>query len=323
MAKSAWYPKATRQDRSGAYPGSSQSQVGIIVLHTTESTGKAGYSGGATAPHLEYHPGTRTWRQFFPITMTSRALANQSGGVQTNRHPAGMVQVEMCGTSGWSKSAKPSWPSVTDPQILGDIAHFLAWMNAEWGTPLTTPMDPWPAWNNYAATNRLSASAWNAVRGIVGHSMVPENDHTDPGAFPIGKVLALANGDGEDDDMKMTDIVPGVKDRKGNPVTVGQALARGTYSYDALFAGWFRDLVNRGVHAYSAIFSTGWLGKQINAIRERVAKLEGPSAAIAGVASLLSTDEPETDLPDTLTAEAAAEAAMEAVDSALRNGAEG
>lgn len=194
MAKSAWYPKATRQDRSGAYPGSSQSQVGIIVLHTTESTGKAGYSGGATAPHLEYHPGTRTWRQFFPFTETSRALANQSGGVQTNREDNGVVQVELCGTSGWSKVAKPSWPSVTDPLILGDIAHFLAWMHAEWGTPLSTPRDPWPAWNSYKASNRLSNSAWSSLRGIVGHSMVPENDHTDPGAFPIGKVLNIAHG---------------------------------------------------------------------------------------------------------------------------------
>lgn len=209
MAKSAWYPRATRQDYSGTYPGASQPQVGIVVLHSTETTGQAGYSSGAVAPHLEYHPPTRTWRQFFPFTMSSRALANASGGVETNRHPAGVVQVELCGTSGWAAGrVTPVWPNVTDTQILGDIAHFLAWMRTEWGTPLTTPMNPWPAWN---ASQRLSAAAWTAVRGIVGHSMVPENNHTDPGAFPIGKTLNLAKTIVEENDMQIDDDVTWVR----------------------------------------------------------------------------------------------------------------
>ena len=195
-----WYPKATRQDYSAAYPGASQSKVGVIVLHSTETTGKAGYGGGASAPHLEYHPPTRTWRQFFPLTMTSRALANLPGGVETNRHPAGLVQVELCGTSGWAKAKgiTPIWPEVTDLDILGDIAHFLRWMHDEWGVPLATPVTPWPAWNDYRF-QRLTSKQWNALRGIAGHSMVPENDHTDPGALNIQAVLTLARGAGKDD----------------------------------------------------------------------------------------------------------------------------
>lgn len=226
MAKAAWYPKATKQDFSGAYPGTAQKQVGIVVLHSTETTGKAGYGGGASAPHLEYHPPTRTWRQFFPLTMTSRALANQTGGVETNRHPAGVVQIELCGTSGWAKNkgVTPVWPEVTDTRWLGDIADFLAWLNAEWGTPLSTPMNPWPKWQN---GQRLPNAQWNATRGVVGHSMVPENDHTDPGAINITRILQIAKTT-PGGDMKISDKIKTAYD---GIQSVGTLIIRGGYAY--------------------------------------------------------------------------------------------
>lgn len=40
-----------------------------------------------------------------------------------------------------------------------------------------------------------------------------------------------------EDDVKLTDVIPGLTDRNGDPVTVGQALARGTWSYDQVTSG--------------------------------------------------------------------------------------
>lgn len=201
LRRTAWWPHATRVDRSGAYPGMTLKTAQIVVLHSTEGHGPAGYNGGASAPHFEYWPKKRTWRQFFPVTMSSRALANAPKGVETNRDPRGVIQVEIVGTSGWSPAhgihVSPLMSDLTDDQ-LGDIAALLAWLAAEHGTPLLAPYRFRP-WND--SSGRMSAEAWTKLRGgIVGHSHVPENDHTDPGEIDIATILTYARGD----DMPIT-----------------------------------------------------------------------------------------------------------------------
>jgi hypothetical protein len=75
------------------------------------------------------------------------------------------------------------------------------------------------------------------------HSAVREEGTDCPG--PAARA-AIARGDftprstplpQEDDDMKLTDVIPGLTDDNGNPVTVAQALARGTYAYDQVTEG--------------------------------------------------------------------------------------
>jgi hypothetical protein len=40
----------------------------------------------------------------------------------------------------------------------------------------------------------MTPAQWTSFRGVCGHSHVPENDHGDPGDFPISTVLAMAAG---------------------------------------------------------------------------------------------------------------------------------
>ncbi len=41
---------------------------------------------------------------------------------------------------------------------------------------------------------RMSNSQWSNYRGHCGHQHVPENDHGDPGAFPMAAILDRAKG---------------------------------------------------------------------------------------------------------------------------------
>lgn len=202
LTRTPWWSKATRVDRSKSHPGMALKRAQIVVLHSTEGHGPAGYGGGASAPHFEYYPAKRSWRQFFPLTMSSRALTNAPRGVETNRDPRGVIQVEIVGTSGWSPAhgikVEPLMSDLTDDN-LADIGELLAWLAAEHGTPLVAPCK-FRAWND--SSGRLSAKAWAELRGgIVGHGHVPENDHTDPGEIDIYAALNHARGD----NMPITD----------------------------------------------------------------------------------------------------------------------
>src|SRR5215471_17719630 len=47
--------------------------------------------------------------------------------------------------------------------------------------------------SSYGTSNgvRLSGSAWNAYKGILGHQHVPENDHGDPGDINIAAIMGI------------------------------------------------------------------------------------------------------------------------------------
>jgi hypothetical protein len=49
----------------------------------------------------------------------------------------------------------------------------------------------------------MSAAEWDTFTGWCGHQHIPENDHTDPGALPIARLLAhpAAAVSPEEDDM--------------------------------------------------------------------------------------------------------------------------
>jgi hypothetical protein len=225
MSRAAYYPPANRtaQRFDGAYKGSSMAP-NCLVLHTTEGQSWPGYSGGAVAPHLTALPDFANerlvWRQHFPVTMSARALVNRAGGVETNT--ANCIQVELVGTSGWATTAnrhrdytladKWCWATHATDWMIRDLGAFIAWCHAEWGVPISAPyaFDTW-AGNN---SHRMSFAQWRKFKGVCGHSHVPENEHTDPGAIPIAKILAAAKGGATttsttsgDDDMQQSDWV--------------------------------------------------------------------------------------------------------------------
>lgn len=253
MAKAKYYPPANTkaQNFASTYGGSDMSP-NCLVLHTTEGTSWPGYSGGAVAPHLtalpDFDAKKLIWRQHFPVTKSARALVNKSGGVETNT--ANCIQIELVGTSGWASSENKSadyhlgdkwyWAKHATDWMLRDVAAFIRWCHTEWGIPYSAPyaFDTW-AGNN---SHRMSNAQWRAFRGICGHSHVPENSHTDPGAFPIARVLTMAAGaittNQEDDMPSVSEIWNGkipFKAAKGHPkLTTGsllnEAASQATYA---------------------------------------------------------------------------------------------
>ncbi|MET7703152.1 MULTISPECIES: hypothetical protein [unclassified Streptomyces] len=200
------YPGASRSHWYQDDFGGAAMEVNAVVLHTTEGRNLPGYRGGASAPNLTAVPDLAAkklkWFQHFDIEVSSRALENHRGGVETNT--LNVCQVEMVGTcdpkihTDW-KSAGLShiyWPAAPAWALL-DVARFLAWMHREHHVPLTGP-DLWPAYPKSAGNRsgqRMSGAAWNAFKGICGHTHVPENDHGDPGAIDFDGLIAFAKAE--------------------------------------------------------------------------------------------------------------------------------
>lgn len=202
---SAWY-----QDTFGG----DVMEVNVVVLHTTEGRTLPGYDGGGTAPNLTAVPDLAAkrlrWIQHFDIDRSSRALVNLSGGVETNT--LNVCQVELVGTCdpsthrSWGSAPHIYWPEAPD-WALAEVAEFLRWMHANHGVPLSGPAK-WPAYPaSYGSSGgqRMSGAAWTAFEGVCGHMHVPENVHGDPGAIDFSKLIALAKGSIQEDDVALTD----------------------------------------------------------------------------------------------------------------------
>lgn len=184
-----------------AYPGNAM-ESNVVVWHSTEGTGLPDYDGGASAPTFTAVPDFKAqkiiWYQHFGVDESARALVNKAGGVQTNT--LNVVQVEISGTCDPATHAK--WvrakrdhlytPELPDWAIR-DFAAFTRWLSDNHGIPMTTGVKfvAYPPQND---DDRMSFEEWNDYRGHCGHQHVPENDHGDPGAFPIQAILDLAKG---------------------------------------------------------------------------------------------------------------------------------
>lgn len=214
------YPPADRTQWFAAlYPGSPITPD-TLVIHTTEGPSWPGYDGGKKAPHNTARPDFTAkrlvWRQHFPFSRSSRALANPVGGVETNREDA--LQVELVGTcdpthrTSWVLGDRTLyagrdyiyWPDAPE-WALRDLAAYIAWLHQEWGIPLTAPAVWLPYPSSYGTSRvRMSASAWLSFAGVCGHQHVPENLHGDPGNIAITHVLALAGSTSQEDDMPLS-----------------------------------------------------------------------------------------------------------------------
>lgn len=207
------YSKANKSTQWFAtrYPGSRlelSAATTVLVLHTTEGTSWPSYNSGATAPNYTgMPPGIKHrsgWRAHFPDEMSSRALRNLGGGVETNTLNA--IQVELIGTCDpthrkqWGKLRAGVdyvfWPDANDRQLAW-LAELVADLHKRHGLALRAPLafKPYPA--SYGANGvRMSGKQWRSFTGICGHQHVPENSHGDPGALPIDRVLAFAKQKG-------------------------------------------------------------------------------------------------------------------------------
>lgn len=189
-SKAHWY--------STAYPGDPM-QVNTIVWHSTETSVLPDYSGGSIAPTLTAVPDFKAqrlvWYQHFGFDESARALVHAAGQMATNT--LNVAQVEIVGTcdptthAAWLKAGTQHlyMPELPDWAVR-DLNSFARWAHDDHGVPLTSGLTwkPYPA--SYGNNGvRMSTAAWSAFNGHCGHQHVPENDHGDPGAFPIAAVL--------------------------------------------------------------------------------------------------------------------------------------
>ena len=192
------------------YPGATLNlspKTMVVVLHTTEGMTFPPYNGGATAPNYTALPPMNgkpgEWRAHFPDNMSSRALQNKPGGVETNTLNA--VQIELIGTcdprnaKSWAGGGQyiagrdyVYWPNATKQQLRW-LCRLLAYFNEKYGLVLKAPK-PFIAYpGSYGNTKvRLSFDQWRKTVGVVGHQHIPENSHGDPGNIDIDYVLKRA-----------------------------------------------------------------------------------------------------------------------------------
>jgi hypothetical protein len=277
--KALYYPLAntTAQNFASAYPGVIFSYLRALVLHTTEGGGWPAYSGGAAAPTFtalpDYTNKKLIWRQHFPLNMSARALVNAAGGVNTNT--SNVAQIELVGTS---EKGGPGmyWPEAPDWALQG-LAAFVKWLNAEWAVSMksTVRWVAYPASYGVNASQRLSGSEWLAYNGILGHQHVPENDHGDPGLFPIARLLSFTNPVEEfvlatKDDVK-TALIEVLRE---NPGLIGGAV----HSQQL-----FRDTLSDGTSAFTvghALHYNRNVQENLNALQADVDALQTAVAAL-------------------------------------------
>lgn len=167
MVHALTYPPADASVQwfAGAHPGTTWDALEKLVTHTTEGSGWPSYDGGLIAPNWTALPDMAArrllWRQHFPANMSSRALVNVPGGVQTNLDHA--VQAELVGTC---IPGGPGlyWPGAPDWALQG-LADFVRWLHTEWGLALTAA----PLWLPYADRTdrqRFTGPAWDEFRGV-------------------------------------------------------------------------------------------------------------------------------------------------------------
>jgi hypothetical protein len=293
------------------YPGAStaywhQSRYGgdamesnVVVWHTTEGTSVPPYGGGASAPNFTAKPDFAAkrlvWYQHFDFDVSSRALVNRAGGVETNT--LNVVQVEIVGTCDpathrkWGSTPHLYTPALPDWAVR-DLAAFAKWAHDHHGVPLTSGVTFKAYPSSYGSNGvRMSGATWNGYRGHCGHQHVPENDHGDPGLLPMAAILARAKGatptnpPTTEDDMDPIDVWA-YKGKTRRPADGGGRETRDAYEYLRGTNAAVKSLTAQ-VGALTATVGTLAKGGGLDAAEIKAAAEAGAQAALAQLGDAL------------------------------------
>lgn len=180
----------------GAFTGGPSKGVAHKTQGATYAGAKAAYIKRSLGPHFtigEESKGAILF-QHLDTNVASSAVANDSGGVQTNRD--GAIQVEIVGFSGQTMGSKQT-------QRFKELQ---LWLRDTLGIPISWPMGrpPKDSATGYGENNgHRDAAVWDSTSGWYAHSQVPENEHWDP-AWTDEEWEAINGTTTGDDNMTFT-----------------------------------------------------------------------------------------------------------------------
>lgn len=295
-------PKALQAPVSGVgtapFEGS-ENPKGLI--HTTEGftidSAMGSYRANGFAPHETIGPDnpdrpTKAVRwQHLPFTGRSTTLADDSGGVRTNR--LWVYQVEIVGTCDDSWKTRyggryaqwhvDNWPEWYREAIADLMTDWERWF----GIPRRSTV----TWKRYPASYgerngvRLSGSAFTAYEGWLGHQHAPENSHGDPFGPGVVTDLFRRMGGGTTEPIQEDDL-PTPEDVWAEPINPGPTADK--------VAGWPADqAISAGSHLTDARARIYRLEKveseRYNAVQEKLSALRDDVDSIqTGIDAILA-----------------------------------
>lgn len=134
-------------------------------------------AGRGMAPHILWDPFTGQFAQFYPADSRSKSVVDQAGGTRTNRAGRVVLQIEAVFFPHTIFDGKV-YASLADTPCKGWSALH-RWV-ASHGVP-----DVWPMGRPTSFRAYRSEKTWETEGGWYAHAHVPENDHTDPGSWPV------------------------------------------------------------------------------------------------------------------------------------------
>lgn len=189
-----WYPAAVRDPAPTASWGTKVATPAKHVLHTTEggegvyTPGQGSYFGHNYWPNYTLARRGKTWvvYQHIPANRSGRAL------MANNRY---VTQTEI--------AAKAAEVDSVPLEAMAALLGLLTWEHRALGLSLTSLV----TWRGdeafgFGAKQRLNPTAFINYSGVLGHQHVPLNDHWDPGAFPINRLLDA----GQETSMSAADV---------------------------------------------------------------------------------------------------------------------
>lgn len=198
MTGSLWVPGAQRLTPSAGGGTITSDAPPRVVWHTTEAPSGEPHMFGrmhdvltdkSAEPHILIDPITDRMGQYFPLSLSGRALKNDTDGTRNNRVGEVCIQIEVIGyaadpfTNDWRPG--PNWNN-----LLRAIRS--------WGIPDALPAGPPPP---YPGPSNRPRTTWRTVGGHYAHANIPGNSHGDPGAINMSKIFALGKDVSEPEEL--------------------------------------------------------------------------------------------------------------------------
>lgn len=323
-----------------SYPGASVfSRLDKFLLHTTETLGWPGYSGGASAPNATYHPRLRQIRQHFGANRSARALRDPSGtAVRENRDNVFQLEIICYSDRAVGQRFGGLWVGDLTATHMRDIAAMILQLRRDWNLPVRSSVT-WREGRTTAYNDvRLSGPEYDAYRGILGHVHCSGNSHWDPGGFyysrledalswqlvnnPIFTDITFDSSDTDIDISPKEDDVSEADVRNALKQSLEEAASRdtpyGRQLGDALWAVLKEPIIDgllTGRELPRSMIDDEGLGLAVARLRRGVAKLEAGQMDPAELATAIVARLPDSGL-DQATVEAAFRAVLGSLDDA-------